>query len=149
MAKQARHLTSAQRYGLQVDRATSARLSRQRQRGTSPELAVRRQLSALGLRYRLNNRDLPGSPDIANRNQRWAVFVHGCYWHSHSGCSRATIPKRNRAFWQAKFRANRARDARVQRALRRRGYRVAVVWECELERPERVARRLQRLLVID
>jgi DNA mismatch endonuclease (patch repair protein) len=131
---------------LVFDRATSLRLSKIRQKDTAPELAVRVILSAIGVRYRVRNRDLPGSPDIANRTARWAVFVHGCYWHSHRGCSRATVPKRNREFWVAKFAANVKRDADAVAALRRRGFRVAVVWECEIERhPRRVTTRLQAL----
>lgn len=135
------------RPALDVDSETSARLGRVRQHGTSAELKVRKILSSLGLRYRIHNRDLPGSPDMANRAHGWAVFVHGCYWHSHTGCRRATVPKRNREFWEAKFAANRLRDARAIRKLRRLGYRVAVVWECEvLEHPGRVERRLPRVL---
>ena len=133
--------------GLKVDAATSARLALIRQHGTAAELAVRRLATALGLRYRVRNRDLPGSPDLANRARRWAVFVHGCYWHSHEGCVRATVPKRNRAFWRGKFAANRARDLRALAALRGMGYATAVVWECELTRPELVRRRLERRIV--
>lgn len=106
---------------------------------------MRRVATLLGLRYRTRNRDLPGSPDLANRSKRWAVFVHGCYWHSHQGCPRATVPKRNRAFWDAKFAANRARDARAVRALKQDGYRVVTLWECELVDPARVAKRLKHL----
>jgi DNA mismatch endonuclease (patch repair protein) len=131
---------------LLLDPATSARLGRIRQKDTSAERAVRSLLHALGLRFRTRNRDLPGAPDIANRTWRWAVFVHGCFWHAHSGCPRATVPKRNREFWIAKFADNRARDARVVRALRGRGYRTLVVWECEVARPPALARRLRRLL---
>lgn len=121
------------RLGLVVDEATSARMARIRQKHTAPEIAVRRALTRLGLRYRVNNRDLPGSPDIANRAQRWAIFVHGCYWHRHRSCVRTTTPTRNREFWVAKFDANVARDRRSMRALRAKGYRVAVIWECETE----------------
>lgn len=102
-----------------------------RQRGTSPELVVRAALHQLGLRYRTHNRDLPGSPDLANRRRRWAVFVHGCYWHRHESCPRATTPRTNRAFWEAKFQRNVQRDANAVLALQRLGYRVLVVWECE------------------
>jgi len=134
---------------LVVDSNTSARLGRIRQSGTNAELAVRRLVSSLGARYRVSNRDLPGSPDLANRSKRWAIFVHGCYWHSHENCSRATVPKRNRAFWEAKFVANRARDARAILQLRAQGYRVSVVWECEIDGdpPRRVLNRLRHFLV--
>ena len=99
-------------------------------------------LHALGLHYRVRNQDLPGTPDMANRRRRWAVFVHGCFWHAHKGCPRATIPSRNRALWLAKFGRNRARDARATRALRENGFRVVVIWECELVSRARIRRRL-------
>jgi DNA mismatch endonuclease (patch repair protein) len=111
--------------------SASLRMGRVRQRGTEPELAVRRVAAAMGWRYRTSNRDLPGSPDLANRTRKWAVFVHGCFWHRHEGCSRATVPKANRSFWLAKFSANRRRDKHAIGALQNMGFRVAIVWECE------------------
>jgi DNA mismatch endonuclease (patch repair protein) len=132
---------------LLVDPATSARLGRIRQKDTAAEQAVRRLLHKLGLRFRIRNRDLPGAPDLANRTRLWAVFVHGCFWHAHAGCYRATVPKRNRAFWLGKFSANRARDARALRALRGLGYRVLVVWECELEAPSKLEARLRSFAI--
>lgn len=120
-------------YRLTYDDETARRMGGIRQMDTTPEVAVRHALSALGLRYRVRNRDLPGSPDIANRQRRWAVFVHGCYWHRHPGCRRTTTPKRNAAFWNAKFAANVARDQRSVHELERRGYRVLTIWECETE----------------
>jgi DNA mismatch endonuclease (patch repair protein) len=133
--------------GLVTDLETSARLGRIRQHGTSAELMVRKFLHSLGHRFRVHNRDLPGSPDIANRSRKWAVFVHGCFWHRHVDCKRTTTPSRNREFWLQKFDANVARDARVQAALRADGYRVAVVWECETaDEPERLAQSLQQAL---
>lgn len=128
---------------LVLDLATSLRLSRQRQRDTGTEVLVRRLLHRLGFRFRVGGRGLPGRPDVANVSRGWAVLVHGCYWHHHAGCRRATVPTRNRAFWRAKFEANRARDRRVLRELRALGIRPVVVWECEIEdRPAAVARRL-------
>jgi DNA mismatch endonuclease (patch repair protein) len=118
---------------LKTTPAASNRMANIRQSGTAPEMYVRRALAALGYHYRLRNRDLPGSPDIANRSGKWAVFVHGCYWHHHSGCRRATTPKSNREFWLAKFAANRTRDADVERALAGRGFRIATIWECECQ----------------
>jgi DNA mismatch endonuclease, patch repair protein len=118
---------------LEVDDATSTRMGRVRQKGTRPELLVRGVLSELGHRFRLANRDLPGSPDIANRSRRWAVFVHGCFWHRH-GCSATTTPGRNRAFWEAKFARNVIRDQQSTERLRALGYTVIVVWECETKR---------------
>jgi DNA mismatch endonuclease, patch repair protein len=131
---------------LETDPETSQRLGRVRQKGTKPELEVRRVIHVLGHRFRIDNRDLPGSPDVANRARRWVVFVHGCFWHQHPGCRRATVPKRNHSFWVAKFEANRRRDRRVAAALRRQGYTVMTTWECEARVPERLSRRLERLL---
>lgn len=104
-----------------------------RQKDTKPELIVRQILHGLGHRYRVRNGDLAGSPDIANRRHRWAVFVHGCYWHRH-GCKATTTPRRNRAFWEAKFQRNVERDEDRIRRLKSDGYRVVVVWECETKR---------------
>lgn len=106
---------------------------------------MRRFLHALGHRFRVHNRDLPGSPDVANRTRRWAVFVHGCFWHRHEGCPRTTTPSRNRQFWLDKFAANVRRDERVQGQLRELGWKVLVIWECECEDVSRL-RRLRRAL---
>lgn len=111
----------------------SRRMGRVRQAGTSPELRVRRACTDLGMRYRIRNRDLPGSPDLANRTRRWAIFVHGCYWHRHEGCPRTTTPRTNREFWLAKFRRNCERDRESCAALQAAEIDVLVVWECETE----------------
>lgn len=121
-------------------------MSAVRQRGTAPELAVRRILTDLGLRYRLNAPGLPGRPDIANRSKRLAIFVHGCFWHRHSNCRRATSPKENRDFWMAKFQANVKRDRRNAAALRRLNFRVLTIWECETAEPALLTRRLRKAL---
>jgi DNA mismatch endonuclease, patch repair protein len=139
-------LARKSRRALIVDAKTSARLGRVRQKGTSPELAVRRALASLGHRYRVTNRDLPGSPDLANRTRKWVVFVHGCFWHSHVRCARATIPKRNVKFWRDKFTANRLRDRRAKRLLERAGYRTVVIWECQTEDSPSLLTRLRREL---
>jgi DNA mismatch endonuclease, patch repair protein len=130
---------------LLTTRVDSQRMSSVRQHGTAPELMVRRVVSSFGMRYTLKNRDLPGSPDIANRSKRWAIFVHGCYWHHHASCRRATIPKSNAAFWRAKFAANRHRDSEVAQALRERGYTVYTLWECACKSPEMIAELLEPL----
>lgn len=132
--------------GPPTDPGTSKRLSKQRQKGTKPEHAVRRTVHALGFRYRLHASDLPGSPDIVNRRQKWAIFVHGCFWHGHRDCPRATLPRNNREFWKAKFSANRARDMRSLRELEERGFDVLVIWECEIQDQLRLARRLGMFL---
>lgn len=121
-------------------------MSRVRQRGTNAELAVAAALRDLGMSYRRNVADLPGSPDFANRTRNWVIFVHGCFWHQHTGCRRATIPKTNEQFWRAKFLANRARDARAIGELRHRGFRVCVVWECQTDDAARLVRQLARRL---
>ena len=131
--------------GLPTDAARSALMKRVRRSGTSGERAVAKACRDLGLSYRLNVRSLPGSPDLANTSRRWAIFVNGCYWHHHTGCLRATIPARNRDFWTTKFAANRRRDAHKIRALRARGFRVVVVWECQTLDVEVLAGRLSRL----
>jgi DNA mismatch endonuclease, patch repair protein len=124
----------------------SARMKRVRQRNTEPERAVRSLLWRLGLRYRTCVRALPGSPDVANQRHKWAIFVHGCFWHGHSGCHLATLPKRNRAWWLEKLAANRGRDARKRSLLQRRGYRVVTVWQCELADRQKLAHRLAQAL---
>lgn len=128
------------------DQETSRRLARFGHETSEPERVVRRLLSSSGLRFRNRNRDLPGSPDAANRSRKWAVFVHGCYWHHHAGCRRATVPTRNRAFWLAKFRDNRRRDRRVVSQLEADGFTVAVVWECEAGKPAVLKARLAKVL---
>lgn len=112
--------------------ARSALMRRVRQGGTDAERVVRRLLWSLGARYRVNVEGLPGRPDIANKTKRRAIFVHGCYWHHHAGCSRASLPKRNRAFWREKFASNRDRDMKKEDELRSAGFDVLVIWECEL-----------------
>lgn len=117
----------------------SALMARVRQKGTAPEMAVRRLVHGFGYRYTTDNRDLPGSPDLANRKRKWAIFVHGCYWHAHEGCDRHTIPRRNRDYWVEKFRRNKERDEHVLEQLQHRGFTVLVIWECKIsDDPEEV-----------
>jgi DNA mismatch endonuclease (patch repair protein) len=112
---------------------TRARMRRVRQRDTAPELVVRRFLSAAGLRYRVCPTGLPGRPDIANRSRRWAVFVHGCFWHGHSQCALARVPKTNSEFWAKKLKDNIKRDKLKEKALLSLGFRVYTVWQCQLD----------------
>ena len=128
------------------DPKRSALMARVRQRGTAPELVVASILRDLGLPYRLNVRALAGSPDFSNRRRRWAVYVHGCFWHRHTGCRHATMPKANAAFWRDKFATNRRRDAKAIRSLRREGFRVVLVWECETRETGRLRARLAKAL---
>ena len=116
-----------------VDRATRSRMmARIGGKNTKPELTLRRALHARGLRYRLHNRNLPGTPDVAFRQFRAVCFVHGCFWHRHHNCPYATSPATRPDFWQDKFRQNIERDERAKKALLEAGWRVAVVWECAL-----------------
>jgi DNA mismatch endonuclease (patch repair protein) len=101
-------------------------------RGTSPELAVRRLIWSLGVRYRLNRKDLPGKPDIVLAGRRLAIFVHGCFWHGHDCPRGARVPKTNRPYWTGKVAANRARDLAARAALEATGWRVEAVWECQM-----------------
>lgn len=113
---------------------------------TGPELAVRRLLHGMGYRYRLHVRDLPGKPDLVFRSRRCVIFVHGCFWHRHEDCSLARMPKSRVDFWEAKLESNRVRDAREVASLKKAGWRVFVVWECELKDKEKLAHRLSRFL---
>lgn len=107
-------------------------MSRIRSSNTSPELALRRALHALGIRFRLHRKDLPGKPDIVLPRHKTVVFVHGCFWHRHAGCKVASTPKTNTAFWEEKFQRNMVRDERNTALLKGLGWKVLVVWECEL-----------------
>ena len=118
-------------------------------RDTGPELAVRRLVWRLGGRYRLNRRDLPGKPDIVLPGRRLAIFVHGCFWHGHDCARGARVPKANRDYWLAKVARNRARDEAVRAQLTTAGWRVAVVWECELKQPPALEARMRRVLAAE
>jgi DNA mismatch endonuclease (patch repair protein) len=92
----------------------------------------------MGLRFRNHVSDLPGKPDLANKKQKWAIFVHGCFWHSHPGCRLASSPKSNTSYWVPKLARNKARDADKMAALETRGFRVLVLWECDVRAGERL-----------
>ncbi len=136
-----------------VDRLTpgerSKLMSRVRAVNTKPELAVRRLLYALGFRFRLHRSDLPGCPDIVLPGRRKVIFVHGCFWHRHPRCRRATMPKTRPDFWAHKFKQNRERDKRQQRELRRMGWDVLVVWECETHDLQQLKDRISSELETD
>ena len=112
-------------------------MSRIRSRDTGPELLVRSALHRAGYRFRLHSKDLPGRPDIVLPKYHTVVFVHGCFWHRHKGCRFAYSPKSRVAFWNNKFRGNIERDRRTSTALRKLGWRVVTVWECQATSPER------------
>lgn len=106
-------------------------MARVRGKHTKPEIAVRKMAHALGYRFRLHRRNLPGTPDLVFPGRRKAIFVHGCFWHRHENCPRCTTPKTRAVFWNDKFAANMARDARNRCALEGAGWTVLTVWECE------------------
>ena len=124
----------------------SANMARIRAKNTGPELTVRRLLHSLGYRYRLHRRDLPGTPDICFPGRKKVIFVHGCFWHRHAGCSRTTTPKTRTSFWENKFTANVVRDRRNLSGLAEVGWDAIVVWECETADLEALASRLVRFL---
>lgn len=117
--------------GERVDRARSALMGRVPGKNTKPELVVRREVHALGYRFRLHRNDLPGTPDLVFPRLRKVLFVHGCFWHRHEGCSRTTTPKTRAAYWQEKFERNVQRDRRNVAMLEALGWKVLVIWECE------------------
>ena len=106
-----------------------------RRKDTAPEIVVRKCAHALGYRFRLHRKDLPGKPDLVFPGRRKAVFVHGCFWHRHS-CKRGTIPGSNRGFWEEKLNRNAERDAAALSALERQGWSALVIWECEVKKPD-------------
>ena len=113
---------------------------------TKPEMIVRRLLHSMNYRYRLHRKDLPGRPDLAFGHRRKAIFVHGCFWHRHLGCKKATFPKTRADFWNEKFERNVERDREVERKLEEKGWRSLIIWECETEALEPLARRLRGFL---
>ena len=132
------HLSKAQR---------SWNMSRIKGRDTTPERTLRSLLHRAGFRFRLHDTKLPGRPDLVLPKYRAAVFVHGCFWHRHQGCKNAANPKTNVDFWQEKFRGTVERDRRNAAALTALGWRLIVVWECELKRnPESVTRQVAHRL---
>lgn len=108
-------------------------MARVKGRNTSPELKVRKLLTAMGARYRLHRKDLPGAPDIVLPSRRLAIFVHGCFWHGHDCARGARVPKQNRDYWEAKIGRNRARDERSRAELEALGWTPLILWECELK----------------
>ena len=131
-------LTKAQR---------SERMSRVRAKDTKPELTVRMLAHAMGFRYRLHVRGLPGNPDMVFPGRGKIIFVHGCFWHRHGKCNKTRWPKSKLDFWRPKLEANRARDTANRRSLRKLGWEVLVVWECQLKNLEKTAEKIERFLM--
>ena len=132
-----------------MDRLTPERrswlMSRVRARDTSAEVRVRRAAHSMGLRYRLYRRDLPGTPDLVFPKHRVVVFVHGCFWHRHRDCKKATTPKSRVEFWKSKFDRNTVRDRLAIEELGALGWRVAIIWECQTKDEEALSRILDEI----
>ena len=131
------------------DRLTKARrswnMSRIRSKDTTPEKVARSMLHRMGYRFRLHGKKLPGRPDIVMAKHKTAIFVHGCFWHRHRGCKNCTTPTHRREWWLKKLEGNAARDKRHQAVLKKAGWRVLVIWECELG-DARASNRISRML---
>ena len=113
---------------------------------TKPEILVRKFLFANGFRYRKNDKKLPGKPDIVLPKYKIVIFVHGCFWHGHKGCSKAIKPSTNKDFWNTKIEKNRIRDKKVQETLKEIGWKVIVIWECQLRNQELLKQTLSKVI---
>ncbi|MGH9452436.1 MAG: very short patch repair endonuclease [Terriglobia bacterium] len=121
-----------------------------RSKDTKPELVVRKLLYRLGFRFRIHASYLPGKPDVILTRAKLAIFVHGCFWHRHrKGCRLTRLPKSRLEYWRPKLERNRARDTLNRRKLRRLGWRVAVIWECQISDRDWLERRLKDLAALD
>jgi len=121
-------------------------MGRVKGRDTKPEILVRSIVHRMGYRFRIHCKDLPGNPDIVLPRHRKVIFVHGCFWHGHKGCPRSERPSTNKKFWNTKLDRNVERDKRLRRTLRRMGWKIFVVWECETRAPDTLLRKLGRFL---
>jgi DNA mismatch endonuclease, patch repair protein len=133
-----------------VDRISKSKrsqlMARVKQKDTAPELTVRRRLHALGYRFTLHSKKLPGTPDIILPKHKAIIFVHGCFWHGHN-CKKGKLPETRKDFWKAKINKKQYRDSKCELALRELGYRVLVAWECEAKDQERLTILLQEFLL--
>ena len=124
MSSEVKHKVSEQR---------SRNMSAIKSKNTKPEIAVRKVLHSMGYRFRLHGKDLPGSPDIVLPKYKTVIFVHGCFWHRHENCKYTSTPKTRQEFWEAKFRENINRDKLNQENLSSKGWKIIIVWECEIK----------------
>ena len=133
-----------------MDRITKEQRSeimgRVRSKDTGPEMVVRRATHAMGFRYRLHSRMLPGQPDLVFASRRKVIFVHGCFWHGHGRCRNVRPPKSNKRYWGPKLEGNKKRDRKNRRALSRMGWRILVVWECQTSDAQVLSRRIRAFL---
>lgn len=117
-----------------------------RGKDTKPEIIVRRALHEMGYRFRIHKKELPGKPDICLPKYRLVIFVHGCFWHHHTKCKDGRIPESNTTFWQGKIERNMSRDKENQSALKKIGWKTAVIWECDAKNPGKLQKRIESLL---
>jgi DNA mismatch endonuclease (patch repair protein) len=136
--------------GAHMDRLSpkqrSALMARVRGKNTRPEMIVRRMAHKMKFRFRLHRSDLPGKPDLVFPGRRKVIFVHGCFWHRHSCPDGRSTPATRTKYWNAKFARNKARDVKSRKALRKQGWDVLVIWECQTRRPEWLRGRLSKFL---
>lgn len=124
----------------------SENMRRIRSKDTAPEMAVRRLVHGMGYRYRLHRRDVPGKPDMVFPGRHKVIFIHGCFWHQHTACREGRPPKSNTAYWLPKLERNIQRDKAALDQLSASGWEALVVWECELTKPDTLARKLAAFL---
>lgn len=117
-----------------------------RAKNTGPEIIVRSLLHSLGYRFRIHSEKLPGHPDIVLPKYKTIIFIHGCFWHRHRKCKYAYTPKTRTEFWNTKFSGNIKRDREVQFELKQLGWRVLIIWECEISDKTKLTRRIRRTL---
>jgi DNA mismatch endonuclease (patch repair protein) len=137
-------------WGTKMDRISTQSRSQNmrniRSKDTNPEMRVRQMVYALGYRYRLHVKSLPGCPDLVFRSRRRVLFVHGCFWHQHNGCHDAHTPKSRLSYWGPKLKRNAERDTRNVRLLKKMGWATLIVWACEIEDERRLTSKLQEFL---
>ncbi len=121
-------------------------MSHIKNRGTQPEEKIADILRTLRVCYRRNVKSLLGEPDFVISSAKTVIFVHGCFWHNHSNCNRAKLPKTNRSFWKRKINSNKYRDRKIARLLRKQGWHVITIWQCRLRKSDQVLKRLKRIL---
>jgi len=120
-------------------------MSRIRSKNTKPEIIVRSLLHRMGYRFRLHQKKLPGTPDIVLRKYKTVIFVNGCYWHRHKGCKRCTTPSENQDYWLPKFERRIQKDRENIRELKKLGWKIIVVWECEIKNEKKILKKIEKL----
>lgn len=120
-------------------------MSKIKSRNTNPEIAVRKTLSSLKIKYRLHDSDLPGKPDIKIPTKKIIIFINGCFWHQHKNCKRSSMPKSNKIYWKPKLLKNIEKQKSDIKKLKKSGWKVLVVWECETKKPA-LTKRLTKIL---